>query len=94
MEPSFDGHAKCFVETGYNKGLLIDFNYEQEPVEGTFPIPGVGPMQLLRESWLNHIGKLAFKWIYWNMLMKGRPIPFIPVQMSKAGKKIEEPAMA
>ena len=94
LEPAFDGHANCFVETGYNKGLLIDFNYEQEPVEGTFPIPGIGPMQLLKESWLNHVGKLAFKWIYWNMLMKGRPIPFIPTQMSKAGKKIEEPVAA
>ncbi len=91
LEPAFDGHANCFVETGYNKGLLIDFNYEQEPVEGTFPIPGVGPMQLLKESWLNHIGKLAFKWIYWNMLMKARPIPFIPVQMSMAGKKVPKP---
>jgi len=94
LDPAFDGHANCFVETGFGKGLLIDFNYEQEPVEGTFPIPGVGPMQLLKESWLNHIGKLAFKWIYWNMLMKGRAIPFIPTQMSTAGKKIEEPVMA
>lgn len=91
LEPAFDGHANCFIETGFNKGLLIDFNYEQEPVEGVFPIAGIGPMQLLKESWLNHIGKLAFKWVYWNMLMKGRPIPFISTQMSTAGKKIEEP---
>jgi sulfide:quinone oxidoreductase len=86
----FDGHANCFIETGEGKALLIDFNYDQEPVEGTFPIPGLGPLQLLKESRLNHWGKLAFRWIYWNMLLKGIPIPFVKPQMSKAGKKIVE----
>lgn len=86
---SFDGHANCFVETGGGKALLIDFNYDQEPVPGTFPIPGIGPLQLLRETRLNHIGKLAFKWIYWNMLLKGRPIPFVNPKMSIAGKELD-----
>jgi sulfide:quinone oxidoreductase len=88
LAADFDGHANCFIETGKGKALLIDFNYDQEPVEGTFPIPGVGPLQLLKESRLNHWGKLAFRWIYWNMLLKGIPIPFVKPQMSKAGKKI------
>lgn len=88
LEASFDGHANCFVETGRGKALLIDFNYKQEPVPGTFPIPGIGPLQLLRETRLNHIGKLAFKWIYWNMLLKGRPIPFVAPEMSLAGKEL------
>jgi sulfide:quinone oxidoreductase len=88
LEEGFDGHANCFIETGNNKGMLIDFNYTQEPVEGTFPIAGVGPMRLLKESVLNHWGKLAFRWIYWNMLLKGIPIPFVKAQMSKKGKKI------
>ena len=91
LEPAFDGHANCFIETGYGKALLIDFNYEQEPVEGTFPIAGLGPMRLLEENRMNHLGKLAFSWVYWNLLLKGRPIPFITPQMSTAGKKIEEP---
>lgn len=90
LEPAYDGHANCFVETGHNKALLIDFNYDQEPVEGTFPLPGVGPLQLLKESRMNHWGKLAFRWIYWNVLMKGLPIPFVHPQMSKAGKHIIE----
>lgn len=89
LAADFDGHANCFVETGNGKALLIDFNYEQEPVEGTFPIPGMGPMRLMKESRLNHWGKMAFYWIYWNMLLKGTPIPFVKPQMSKAGKKIE-----
>lgn len=88
--PDFDGHSNCFIETGNGKAMLIDFNYEQEPVEGTFPIPGIGPLQLLKETRLNHIGKHAFKWIYWNMLLKGTPIPFVSPKMKKAGKKIEE----
>lgn len=88
LMPEFDGHANCFIETGHHKALLIDFNYDQEPVEGTFPIGGVGPMQLLKETRMNHWGKLAFRWIYWNILMKGLPIPFVHAQMSTSGKHI------
>lgn len=85
----FDGHTNCFIETGHGKALLIDFNYTTEPVEGTFPFPGIGPLKLLKESRINHMGKMAFKWIYWNMLVKGIHIPFISTTMSKKGKKIE-----
>ncbi len=87
LEETFDGHANCFVETGGKKALLIDFNYETEPLEGKFPIPIIGPMKLLKESRLNHIGKLAFRWIYWNILLKTRPMPGISNQMTKSGKK-------
>lgn len=84
----FDGHANCFIETGNTKALLIDFNYTTEPVEGTFPFAGIGPLQLLKESRMNHWGKLAFRWIYWNVLLKGIAIPFVSSNMSIAGKKI------
>lgn len=87
LKEEFDGHANCFIETGHNKALLIDFNYTQEPVEGTFPIAGIGPLKLLKESVFNHWGKLAFRWIYWNMLLKGIPIPFVGRNMSKKGKQ-------
>ena len=87
MEHSFDGHANCFIESGNRKGLLIDFNYEVEPLTGRFPIPVIGPLPLLKESYLNHIGKLAFRWIYWNILLKGRYLP-IPALMSMAGKDL------
>ncbi len=81
FKENFDGHANCFIETGKGKGLLIDFNYTQEPVEGKFPFNSIGPLQLLKESKVNHWGKLAFRWIYWNMLLKGIPIPFVPANM-------------
>ena len=88
LKEEFDGHSNCFIETGNNKALLIDFNYKQEPVEGTFPFPGIGPLRLLKESVLNHWGKLAFRWIYWNMLLKGIAIPFVSRNMKLKGKKI------
>ena len=85
MTGSFDGHANCFVESGRGKGLLLDFNYETEPLPGTFPLPVAGPLSLLKETRANHLGKLAFRWIYWNVLLPGRPLP-IPTQMSMLGK--------
>ncbi len=90
LQPSFDGHANCFIESGHKKGLLIDFNYDQEPVPGKFPLAGIGPMSLLKENRMNHLGKLAFKWIYWNMIVKARKIPTVPARMSMSGKKIEK----
>ena len=88
LKEEFDGHANCFIETGNGKALLIDFNYEQEPVQGSFPFAAIGPLSLLKESKLNHMGKLAFRWIYWNMLIKGIPIPFVTAKMTKKGKQI------
>lgn len=90
LNPKFDGHSNCFIETGHGKALLIDFNYTHEPVEGSFPLGDLGPLKLLTESRVNHFGKLAFKWVYWNLLLKARPIPFVPATMSEAGKHFDE----
>ncbi|HEX6914310.1 MAG TPA: hypothetical protein VF145_03670, partial [Chitinophagaceae bacterium] len=84
------GHANCFIETGNNRALLIDFNYTHEPVTGSFPFARLGPLALLKESRMNHLGKLAFRWVYWNMLLKGRHIPFVPSHMQEAGKHFTE----
>jgi sulfide:quinone oxidoreductase len=85
LKPLFDGHANCFIESGFGKGLLIDFNYDTEPLPGRYPVPGLGPFTLLQESRANHWGKLMFKWMYWNILLKGNALP-MPAQMSMAGK--------
>ncbi|MBP6995157.1 MAG: NAD(P)/FAD-dependent oxidoreductase [Phycicoccus sp.] len=82
---SFDGHANCFVESGGGKALLLDFNYDTEPLTGSFPVPHVGPLRLLQESRANHLGKLAFRYLYWNALLPGHPLG-LPAQMSMAGK--------
>ncbi|MCX6028233.1 MAG: FAD/NAD(P)-binding oxidoreductase [Chloroflexi bacterium] len=85
MLPTFDGHANCFIESGFGKGLLIDFNYDVEPLPGRYPLPGVGPFKLLQESEMNHWGKVMFRWMYWNILLKGQELP-LPARMSMAGK--------
>jgi sulfide:quinone oxidoreductase len=85
MTGRFDGHANCFVESGDGKGLLIDFNYDTEPLTGSYPVPMFGPFGLLRETAANHWGKLAFRWLYWHVLLPGRPIP-LPARMLMAGK--------
>jgi sulfide:quinone oxidoreductase len=90
-EMTFDGHANCFVETGDGKALLIDFNYDVEPLPGSYPLPVVGPFSLLEESTVNHLGKLAFRWMYWNGLLPGKPIP-LPAQMSMTGKQTTDPS--
>ena len=83
----YDGHANCFIETGFHKALLIDFNYDTEPLPGRFPT-AAGPLSLLRESRLNHLGKLLFQTVYWHALLPGREIPGLGPTMPTAGKKL------
>ncbi len=86
LDPGFDGHANCFIETGFGKAMLIDFNYTTEPLPGKYPLPGIGPFSLLKETHLNHWGKLGFKWAYWNLLLRGEELP-IDHRMLMAGKR-------
>lgn len=88
--PSFDGHANCFIESGFHKALLIDFNYDVEPLTGSFPLPYMGPFSLLKETYINHMGKIAFKWIYWDMLLPGHlpKVPLLPSHMNFVGKDL------
>ncbi len=86
LKAAFDGHANCYIESGFGKGILIDFNYDVEPLPGKFPLPGVGPFSLLQETRMNHWGKMTFRWVYWNLLLKGAELP-IEAQMTMAGKK-------
>jgi len=90
LEAGFDGHANCFIETGFHKALLIDFNYETEPLPGHYP-NAVG-LPLLKESRLNHLGKLMFQWFYWHSLLPGRDIPGIGATIPTAGKTDATPA--
>ena len=85
LSGKFDGHSNCYIETGHGKGALIDFNYDTEPLPGHFPFPGLGPFGLLKETRMNHYGKLLFRWIYWHILLKGKEMP-IDSKMTMAGK--------
>jgi sulfide:quinone oxidoreductase len=86
LRARFDGHANCFIESGFEKGLLIDFNYDTEPLPGKFPLPGIGPFSLLEETKMNHYGKMMFRWVYWNLLLRGAELP-IEAEMTMAGKR-------
>lgn len=87
MLARFDGHSNCYIETGFGKGSLIDFNYETEPLPGTYPLPGIGPFGLLKNTRINHYGKVMFRWIYWHLLLKGKELP-LESQMTMAGKEL------
>jgi sulfide:quinone oxidoreductase len=84
LDASYDGHANCFIETGFGKAVLIDFNYDTEPLPGHFP--GRVGLPLLKESHLNHLGKLMFQWFYWHALLPGHSVPGIASDMPTAGK--------
>ncbi len=86
LKARFDGHANCYIESGFGKGILIDFNYDTEPLPGKFPLPGIGPFSLLEETKMNHYGKMMFRWMYWNLLLKGAELP-IESEMLMAGKR-------
>ena len=87
LAAQFDGHANCFIETGFNKALLIDFNYDTEPLPGHFPT-AIG-LPLLKESRINHVGKLMFEWIYWHNLLSGHDMPGVASKMPEHGKNRE-----
>ncbi len=87
LRAKFDGHANCYIESGFGKGILIDFNYDTEPLPGKFPLPGVGPFSLLEETKMNHYGKMMFRWMYWNLLLRGAELP-IGSEMLMAGKRM------
>ncbi len=42
----FDGHANCFIESGHGKAVLVDFNYDTEPLPGHgMGVPARMPMR-------------------------------------------------
>lgn len=90
LDASYDGHSNCFIETGFSKAMMIDFNYEVEPETGHYP--GTFGLPLLKESHLNHLGKLMFQWLYWHSLLPGRNIPGIHSTMPLSGKDLGERA--
>jgi sulfide:quinone oxidoreductase len=69
LTDTFDGHANCFIETGFRTALLIDFDHDREPLRGHF-----GPLPLLKESRLNHLAKLLLQSVYWHVLLPGHDI--------------------
>jgi sulfide:quinone oxidoreductase len=74
-EAKFSGRASCFVDSGDGKAVLMECDDDAETVPGGYPIPAIGPLSTLKETRLNHWGKMMFRWVYWNLLLPGRPLP-------------------
>jgi sulfide:quinone oxidoreductase len=85
LEPGFDGHGSSFVETGFEKAMMIDFNYDTEQRAGRIPFVW-GPMPLLKESRLNHLGKVAFRHLYWNAVLPGYDLPGVEGRLQPEGE--------
>ncbi|HVX42702.1 MAG TPA: FAD/NAD(P)-binding oxidoreductase [Mycobacteriales bacterium] len=84
LASDFDGHTNCFIESGDRKAMLIDFNYDTEPLPGRYP--GRVGLPLLKESRLNHLGKRFFEYLYWHFLLPGRDLPGVTARMPSSGK--------
>ncbi|WP_329320612.1 NAD(P)/FAD-dependent oxidoreductase [Streptomyces sp. NBC_01262] len=72
LDGSFDGPASGFVETGFGKALLVDFGQDTEP--------------LFMKSRLNHFGRRASSWLYWNSVLPGRELPGIGSATPRPGR--------
>jgi sulfide:quinone oxidoreductase len=55
----YNGHVMCFFETGYGKGMVLDFNYDHPP-------------KVDHPTRLAHLEKLAFNKMYWAMIPTAR----------------------
>ena len=85
MTRLFDGHANCFIESGHGKALLIDFNYDTEPLPASTRWPVSARSACSTRAGPTTSGKLGFRWMYWNVLLPRPPHPD-PGQMSMSGK--------
>lgn len=66
----YDGHVMCFLETGYNKATLLNFDYNHPP----------NPAQ---PNYLLHMAKILFNKTYWWTLPQGR-LPNTPIKDKKS----------
>ena len=86
MTGSFDGHANCFVEAGDGKAPADRLQLRHRAAARHLPAARTSARSACStETRVNHWGKLAFRWMYWHLLLPGRPIP-LPAHMSMAGK--------
>jgi sulfide:quinone oxidoreductase len=44
-------------------------------------------MGLLKDTEMNHMSKLMFKWVYWNLLLAG--VWLGPPELQKEGKRLD-----
>jgi sulfide:quinone oxidoreductase len=66
LTESYSGYSSCPIITGYDKLVLAEFDYNNQPVE-TFPF------DQSKERWsMFQMKKFILPYLYWNQILPGR----------------------
>ena len=68
----YDGYVACPIVTGYGKMLLCEFDYTKNP---TPTLPFIDTCKERYDMWL--LKKYGLPWMYWNIALRGRTVPFL-----------------
>ena len=68
----FDGYVACPIVTSYHKMLLCEFDYSRTP-KPTLPL--INTCKERYDMWL--LKKYGLPWVYWNVALRGRTVPFL-----------------
>jgi len=71
-EMRYDGYVACPIVTGYGKMLLCEFDYTKNP---TPTLPFINTFKERYDMWL--LKKYGLPWMYWNIALRGRTVPFL-----------------
>jgi sulfide:quinone oxidoreductase len=83
----YDGYVACPIITGYGRMLLCEFDYSGTP---TPTIPFIDTFKERYDMWL--LKKYGLPWLYWNLIVRGRTVPFIHTEPHIAHVLTEAPA--
>jgi sulfide:quinone oxidoreductase len=66
LKATYNGYSSCPIITGYDKLVLAEFDYENNPVE-TFPF------DQSKERWsMYQMKKYLLPYLYWNQILPGK----------------------
>jgi len=68
----YDGYIACPIITGYGRMVLCEVDYTGNPAPR---IPGINTFRERYDMWL--LKKFGLPWLYWNVLLRGRKMPFL-----------------
>lgn len=73
LEPTthYDGYIACPIVTAYGRMLLCEIDYTHQPAPA---IPLIDTFRERYDMWL--LKKYGLPWLYWNVLLRGRTMPF------------------
>jgi len=79
-----DGYVACPIVTGYGRMLLCEFDYTGRPAPR---IPVIDTLRERYDMWL--LKKYGLPWLYWNVWLRGRTVPFMSRTESPEGLERE-----